>query len=348
MGKRSEARAKVSPPGLLNDVIFKLVFGGSHSEAVLRYLLNALLALNGEDRIVGLEILNPTPDKVYFDDKGPILDLKAKDEKGTRYNIEVQLKAPGVNYIKRSLYYTTRMYAEQLKSGHEYHLLAKSVSISLLDFTLFPHSDKLHSTFSLWDQSQNIELTDDLELHYIELPKFVPDKPRSVQTRFEKWLYALKFSDLYHTRELPENIKDEEGIQMAIDGMRKAYARDDIRAMIEAQEKAERDRISMMGAARRQGLAEGREAGLELGIAEGRAEGLATGRAEGLATGRAEGRAEGRDEGRDEGRSEGLELVARNMLEAGQDMATIARFTGLPEEKLLALRDSLGLPSESP
>ena len=251
MAGKDRGKAKVSYPGLLNDVLFKFVFGGSQSEAVLRHLLNALLNLNGGDKIVEVQILSPSPDKIYFDDKGPVLDLKAKDEKGTHYNVEVQLRASALDYVKRSLYYTTRLYSDQLKTGHEYHLLARSVSISILDFVLFPESDRLHSTFTLWDRGQEFQLTDDLELHYIELPKFTPDKPRSVQTRFEKWLYVLKFSDLYHTRELPENIKDEEGIQMAIDSMRKAYARDDIRAYIEAQEKADRDRASIAAAARR-------------------------------------------------------------------------------------------------
>ena len=246
---RKDEGAKVRYPGLLNEVIFKIVFGGSQSEAVLRHLLNALLKLTGSDKIAEVEILSPNPEKFYFDDKGPILDLKARDEKGTYYNIEVQVRATDLDYIKRSLYYTARLYSEQLKSGHEYHLLARCVSISILDFVLFPDSEQLHSTFTLGECHENRQLTDDLELHYIELPKFTPDKPKSVQTRFEKWLYVLKFSDLYHTRELPENLKDEEGIQMAIDSMRKAYARDDIRAVIEAQEKAERDQASNLAAA---------------------------------------------------------------------------------------------------
>ncbi len=207
--------------------------------------------LTGEDKIVEVEILSPSPEKFYFDDKGPVLDLKAKDEKGTHYNVEVQLRASDLDYIKRSLYYTTKLYSDQLKSGHEYHLLARSVSISILDFVLFPEREPLHSTFTLWERSQEFQLADDLELHYIELPTFTPDKPKSVRTRFEKWLYVLKFSDLYHTRELPDNIKEEEGVQMAIDSMRKAYARDDIRAYIEAQEKADRDRASIAAAARR-------------------------------------------------------------------------------------------------
>ena len=249
MARNNKGKATVSYPGLLNDVLFKIVFGGSQSGTVLKFLLNALLQLSGGDKIAEVEILSPSPEKFYFDDKGPVLDLRARDEKGTHYNVEVQLRASGLDFIKRSLYYTARLYCDQLKTGHQYHLLARSVSISLLDFVLFPGSSELHSRFTLWEEAQQQRLTDDLELHYIELPKFTPDKPKSVQTKFEKWLYLLKFSDLYHDRELPENIKDEEGIQMAIDSMRKAYARDDIRYYIEAQEKADKDRASILAAA---------------------------------------------------------------------------------------------------
>ena len=294
---RDGTQARMSYPGLINDVIFKIVFGGTHSEAVLRCLLNALLNLSGSDKIVGIEILNPSPEKIYFDDKGPILDLKARDEKGTHYNVEVQLRGPGLDYIKRSLYYTTRLYSDQLKSGHQYHLLAKSVSVSILDFVLFDESPQLHSTFTLWDPSQNLQLTDSLELHYIELPKFTPDKPRSVQTRFEKWLYVLKFSDLYHTRELPENIMEEEGIQMAIDSMRQAYAKDDIRAIIEGYEKAAKDRASELGYAHRQGVAKGLE----------------------------------------QGRKEVSQELALKMIRLGLDLSTIAETTGLSHEELSAL-----------
>ncbi len=262
MAKRKQ---KVSYPGLLNDIMFKIVFGGTQSEAVLRYLLNALLDLRGPDKVVELAILSPNPEKFFFDDKGPVLDLRAQDRRGSYYHVEVQLRGTDLDYIKRSLYYTARLYSDQLKSGHDYHLLERSVSISILDFVLFSKSDKLHSTFSLWDRTQDFQLTQDLELHYIELPKFTPDKPKSLQTRFEKWLYILKFSDLYHTRELPENLREEEGIQMAIDAMRKAYAQDEIRAVIEAQEKAKRDEISRISFAERKGREEGLEEGLEKG-----------------------------------------------------------------------------------
>ena len=240
---------------------FKIVFGTHQNEAILRALLNALLSLQGRDKIVELEILSPNAEKVFFDDKGPVLDLKARDEAGTHYNIEVQLRAGVIDYIKRSLYYTAKLYCGQLKSGNNYHLLRRSVSISILDFNLFPESTDLHSKFHLWDRERDFKLTDDLELHYLELPKFTPDKPQQLKSRFEKWLYLLKFADLYHNRDLPENLLEEEGIQMAIDSMRKAYARDEIRELIEAREKAEMDESSKLAYAEEKGLEQGLERG---------------------------------------------------------------------------------------
>jgi len=225
--------------------------------------------------------------------------------------VEVQLKGTDLDYTKRSLYYTTRLYSDQLKSGHDYHLLERSVSISLLDFILFPEGQELHSTFSLWDRAQDFQLTRDLELHYIELPKFTPDKPRSLQTRFERWLYILKFSDLYHTRELPENLREEEGIQMAIDAMRNAYARDEIRAVIEAQEMAKRDEISRISFAERKGRDEGLEEGLEKGL----------------------------EKGMEKGREETSLEVARRMLARGADRAFILEVTELSEQELATLEN---------
>ena len=99
-------------------------------------------------------------------------------------------------------------------------------------------------------------LTDVLELHYIELPKFRPEKPHHLRSPFEKWLYVLKFSDIYVTGDqtLPENLQEEEGISMAIDSLRKACADDEVREMIRVREKARKDFATALKAAREEGL----------------------------------------------------------------------------------------------
>jgi len=226
--------------------------------------------LQGPDKIVDLEILIPSSEKEYLTQKGPILDLRARDGKGQQFNVEVQLRAGVDDYKKRTLFYIAKFYCDQLQKGQGYNSLKRTISISILDFNLFPNTEELHSKFVMWDCQQEFALCDDLELHYLELKKFSPNKPEQLRTRFEKWLYLLKFADLYDTNELPIILAEEEGMTMAIDSMRKAYARDEVRELIAAQEKAERDEISRLEYARSQGLKEGLEQGLEKGREEER------------------------------------------------------------------------------
>ena len=53
----------VPNPSLINDILFKIVFGTSSSEPVLVVLLNALLGYTGEQKIVSLMISNPAMNK---------------------------------------------------------------------------------------------------------------------------------------------------------------------------------------------------------------------------------------------------------------------------------------------
>ena len=64
---------------LMNDILFKIVFGTAKNEPVLRALLNAILGLTGQDRIVWLEITNPHIDKEYLRERGAILHVKTRD-----------------------------------------------------------------------------------------------------------------------------------------------------------------------------------------------------------------------------------------------------------------------------
>lgn len=268
---KSGYSGRVRHPGILNDILFKIVFGTQAGEPILRALVNALLDLEGEHKIVSLTLLNPISEKEFIDDKGPILDLKARDQMGRQYNVEVQL-SPGLgDYIPRSLYYISKFFSDQIQRGDSYHQLLKTVSISLLDFDLLPDPERVHSRFLLREKQDGSVLTELLELHYIELRKFRPDKPQQLQTRFERWLYFLKFADLYAgvDQELPQSLVQEDGIPMALDSMRRAYANDPIRELIEAREKAHKDELNRLHTAHREGLSEGLSQGLSQGRSEG-------------------------------------------------------------------------------
>ena len=78
--------------------------------------------------------------------------------------------------------------------------------------------------------------------------------------------------------------------------MKRAYASDDVREMIECRRKAENDERTRLGRAVRQSLAQGR--------AEGKAE----------------------------GKVEGLREAARKLLDSGMDRETVLRTLGLPAD----------------
>jgi len=70
-------------------------------------------------------------------------------------------------------------------------------------------------------------------------------------------------------------------------------------------------------------------------ITEARDEGRMEGRDEGRMEGRDEGRMEGRDEGRKEGRDEERKEIIQMMLKMGHAPEVIAKFTGLPLNRIL-------------
>jgi predicted transposase/invertase (TIGR01784 family) len=296
---------------MMNDVIFKFVFGSSDSEPVLRDLLNGLLNRRGDDRITEVEIENPGIQGVHASDKDIELDIRARDARGRLYNIEVQV-SDDTNFKKRSVFYLARLHAQQLAKGADYSDITQSIAICILDFTLFPERPRVQSVYRLRERFDGEELVDDIEMRYIELTKFNKRSPHELEADFDRWVHVLKYGELYEKElaEVPAELRAVEAIPMAIDRMRRARASTEVRLLIEAREKFELDHASRLAQARRDGLA------------EGLAEGLAKGLAEGLAKGKAEGKAE-----------EVIEM-GRRMLAEGVAPDLVLRVTGVPLTEL--------------
>ena len=91
--------------------------------------------------VLGMEIdyveVSREKSMVYHPEyKGVRLDVYAKDENNTRYNIEMQVaKKPALG--KRTRYYQGQMDMELLLSGHEYKELPNSYVIFICDFDPF-------------------------------------------------------------------------------------------------------------------------------------------------------------------------------------------------------------------
>ncbi|RUM55299.1 MAG: transposase, partial [Nautilia sp.] len=107
-----------------NDLAFKKIFGNEKKKEILISFLNAVLDFKGEKRIVDVKIVNPYQVPKIEDLKETILDIKAKNEKGEEFIVEMQKRNLG-DFAKRSLYYTSKAYVSQLDKKQDYSKLKK-------------------------------------------------------------------------------------------------------------------------------------------------------------------------------------------------------------------------------
>ncbi|MGM0877736.1 MAG: Rpn family recombination-promoting nuclease/putative transposase [Bacillota bacterium] len=177
----------------LNDFLFKKLFGDEKDKDILIGFLNAIL----NSDIVNLTIEKENLDRINEEDKLGILDIKAKTKTGEKFNIEVQLLNQK-NMIPRTLFYWSKLFVEDFESGNLYSSLQKTVTINILGFKMEElRNEYFHSTYNLREcQSKNL-LTDLLEIHFIEFPKF-EEISDDVNNPLHRWLLFLK-------EDIPEN-----------------------------------------------------------------------------------------------------------------------------------------------
>src|SRR5262249_21730186 len=145
------------------DYAFKRLFGSEANEPLLIHLLNAVLQPPPRERVTALEILNPFNDKEALDDKLSVVDIKARDQQGRQFNIEMQLLA-NAEFPQRVLYYWARLHQQQLHGSEEYEL-RPTISVCFVNRLLFPRVPDYHLRFRLWEAVHQVAFTDDLAIH---------------------------------------------------------------------------------------------------------------------------------------------------------------------------------------
>jgi predicted transposase/invertase (TIGR01784 family) len=128
------------------DYAFKHLLGRESTRPILIDVIDKVLNPAPGHQIQDIELLNPFNPKETVDDKLSILDIKARDQAGRQFNVEMQMLA-FPNYEKRILYYWSRLYQQQLHEGQDYLELKPTISISFLDHVLFPHVPDFHLRF---------------------------------------------------------------------------------------------------------------------------------------------------------------------------------------------------------
>jgi len=252
-----------------NDYAFKCVFGSERHASVLIHMLNAVLKPPPERRVESVEILNPMTEPVVLDEKLSILDVKARDQSGRQFNVEMQMAAhPGLR--GRFLYYWAKLYGGQLQAGEEYETLEPVVSICFLDGLLFPETGEFHLPFRLWDPHTQLTFTDHLAIHLFQLPNFTKSAEQ-LSNPLDLWLYFLNNGERLDPNNLPDQLRITE-VEEAMSVLKGLTQEELERERYEAREKARRDALSWRKALERR-EAEAAEA-LAKGLTKGLVEGL--------------------------------------------------------------------------
>ena len=252
----------------LDNFLFFKVMGEKGNEEQLLSFLNAVLTKPGEGEYISTEITENTALPAEFKgDKSGVLDVIAVLSEEIWVNVEVQLRNRH-NMEKRSLFYWSRLFSKTIGKGMDYRELSKVVSINIVDYEFIP-AGGFHTCFHLWEDEIHWLLTDELEIHFIDMVKWRKlDNKDVVNNPLHRWLAWL---DQSSPPELISEVVDmDRAIQKAEE--RRKDALKDMEAWLadERRLKAQMDWTTeyniAMEEAMEQGFAKGEEKGLEQGL----------------------------------------------------------------------------------
>ena len=251
---------------LLNDEVFKLVFGRESTKDVMIEFLNQVIL---DRKILDLEFIDKEMHPIERDAKGTVYDMFCKTDDGSRIIVEVQRRKQPF-YPERALYYSTFQIQRQVEAGAEYYDFLPVYVVSILDFVMGddPQSNVVRTAYRLYEDNSHKLLTDRVTFIFIELPKFKKTVEELDGNILEGMYFCFKNMPELESR--PEVL--DHHVFTKIFDVTELYNMDqETRDKVLDNMTTERDLKNQMIYAREEGREEGRVEGRE----EGREEGIA-------------------------------------------------------------------------
>ncbi len=190
------------------DCVFKALLGAENNRNLLIHFINAMLQSELAAPLATVELMNPYNDKEWLNDKLSIVDVKARDQNGNLYQLEIQL----VNYTAlpaRMLYNWADIYTQQLQNGASFHRLQPTYSIWLLAENLFKDDVEYHHAYK-FRNTQCKPLIEHGGIWTLELNKF---QAAQVENEQQRWLKFFKDGEQLNDTALPHWMQTQEMLQ---------------------------------------------------------------------------------------------------------------------------------------
>ena len=157
----------------MNDYFVRYLLGSVGNEDILENIVNCVLRDSGFEEVYNLEIINPhnLPENINL--KESVLDVKAITKDNKKIIIEIQLSG-NIDFVKRIYYYIAKNIVSELNENESYDIISQVISINFVNFNMdFYDEGKAHRCFKLIDtQNHNVSL-DIIQMHIIEIPRFI-------------------------------------------------------------------------------------------------------------------------------------------------------------------------------
>ena len=315
-----------------NDYIFKKIFAKKGNESILKDLLNSILQI----KIKSIEVISDANlERQLESNKLGILDLKAKLDEETIVNIEIQI-INRYNMIERTLFYWSGLYYNVLQKGADYKEIKKVIAINILDYNEFEEGP-YHEIARLRREYLYKILTDKIEIHFIQIPKFKKQR-KDMKTKLDMWMDFISQID---EKEVKNAMSKNKEIKKAQEEYEYLTGDEEERRIAFLREKAIRDENSIFDAGKDIGF----KSGEEHGIKKGKKEGIEIGREQGIEIGKEQGIEIGKEQGIEIGKEQGIEQnkkeIANSMLKEKMPIETIMKVTKLSREEIEKLEKEM-------
>jgi predicted transposase/invertase (TIGR01784 family) len=219
------------------DIIFKIFFADERNIEFLTDFLKSALSIPAED-YDEVMIIDPHLIQEHPTDKLGIVDVKLKTVSGKTIHIEIQV-APLPQMRERIAYYDAKMITEQIGKREQYKDIKQVISIVITEKEFITNSPNYHHRFTMYDPVNNVELTDIVEVHTLELCKIPAETDHN--QRLHYWMSFIKAEGEI---ELEAVAKQDPLIQKAVARLMELSADEKTRLLYEAREKERMDHES--------------------------------------------------------------------------------------------------------
>lgn len=242
----------------LKRLFIRYFLGLKGNEDLLLSFINAIMIDSNFATFASVDILNPFNLIEKSGNKESIVDLKAITEDGIIVIIEIQTYSTK-NFSERTLYYWSKNYSSVLKQGDEYAKLKPVISINLIDDFLFDRTDnRMHTCYLLKEKNSDKILTDHIQLHYVEIPKF--ENSNDIKKELKNWILFLKSNE---EEDMSKLLKEDTIFEYALNKYNYFKDNKDLLNEYDRREAYLVYQASLMRGAKEDGFEEGFEEGIK-------------------------------------------------------------------------------------